>query len=82
MNRIRHLRSAILRVSASLLLPVFLLASCSHTQPEIHATITRPDGKVIATVNGTYKDNKSFAEKYLGPLGTLLSGIGSFVIPH
>lgn len=66
---------------SSLILCFLLCASCSTPPPELHATITRPDGKVIATVNGTIKDNKSFAEKYLGPIGSLLSGIGSILIP-
>lgn len=47
-------------------------ASCASRPATFDAKITRPDGKVVYDVHGTMNDNRSWAEKNLGPIGGLL----------
>lgn len=52
-----------------------LLCSCSTPSPTFDADITDKDGKKVAHVVGHVQDNKSWLERYAGPVGALITGI-------
>ncbi len=61
---------------------LFLLFGCVGGPPTFKADVVRPsDGKVVMRVNGTVQDNKPWLERYAGPLGAFLSGVGWIFLP-
>ena len=61
---------------------LFLLFGCAGGPPTFKADVVRAtDGKVVMKVNGSVDDNKPWLERYAGPLGAFLSGVGWIFMP-
>jgi len=59
------------------LLDCVALGACSSSPPKYHATVVRPsDGKTVLVIAGTYDPGQSWAQRNLGPIGGILSGLG------
>ena len=60
---------------------MFFLPACAGGPPTFKADITNADGKLTHHVSGSVDDNKPWLERYAGPVGILLSGIGYIFMP-
>lgn len=55
--------------------------SCATKPATFQATITATDGKPLATITGTATNNASWSERYLGPIGSLFTGVAALLLP-
>lgn len=70
------LKPALVLVLVAVLFLLFGCVGCAGGPPTFTADIRNPDGKVVMKVAGTVDDNKPWLERYAGPAGALVSGIG------
>lgn len=75
------LRPTIIIAAVAVLYLLFGCTGCAGGPPTFTAAITNPDGKKIAHVQGAVDDNKPWLERYAGPLGAFLSGVGWIFLP-
>ena len=60
----------------ALIAVLYLLASCAGGPPTFSADVTSADGKRVMHIAGQVDDKRPWLERYGGPAGALLSGIG------
>ena len=60
---------------------LYLLAGCAGGPPTFKATMTDASGKTVMHIQGAVQDNRPWLERYAGPAGALISGIGWIFFP-
>lgn len=53
-----------------------LLAGCAGGPPTFEADLTSADGKKVLHIRGKVDDRRPWLERYGGPAGALISGVG------